>query len=192
MTHINITERAKTILVQPLKTWRLIDSEQHDLKSLFVPYMVALAAIPSVCNFVGMAMVGMSSPTGTVRWPFGAAMSMMLNSYVLMLMMTFGMGLLISHLAPFFGGSKNLHNGMKVAVFASTPVMLAGFVNLLPAASMLNILAALYGFYLLYLGLPVVMKTDPEKTPEYTLVTVISSVIAAVVLNQMNSSFSPI
>ena len=74
-------------------------------------------------------------------------------------MVTFGMGWLASVLAPTFGGQSNLVQGLKLAVFGGTPMMLAGVFNLLPALSIIGLLVALYSLYVMYLGLPVLMSS---------------------------------
>jgi uncharacterized membrane protein len=71
---------------------------------------------------------------------------------------------------------------MKCAVYAYTPGWVAGVLHLVPALDMLVLIAALYGFYLLYLGLPVLMKTPPEKAVSYTVVVLICAIVLSIVL----------
>jgi hypothetical protein len=94
-------------------------------------------------------------------------------------------------LAPTFGGKSDLVQGLKLAVFASTPMMLAGIFNLLPALSILGLIVALYGLYVMYLGLPVLMKNPAEKTIPYMVVLVIASIVSAVVLFTLSNAFAP-
>jgi hypothetical protein len=105
--------------------------------------------------------------------------------------MTFVLGWIISALAPTFGGKSDLIQGLKLAVFASTPMMLAGVLNILPALSIVGLIAALYGLYVMYLGLPVLMKNPQEKTIPYMVVLVIASIVCAVVLFSLSNAFTP-
>jgi Yip1 domain len=188
---MDIVERAKAITLNPAATWPVIDAEKHDAKSLFVPYMLVLAAIPAVASFIGLSLVGMGGFGFNFRIPIASGIAMMITTYVLTLAMTFGMGLLASTLAPTFGGQSNLVQGLKLAVFGGTPMLLAGIFNVLPALSILGILVAFYALYVMYLGLPVLMKNPKEKTIVYMVVLIIASIIAGVVLSAVTSAFTP-
>lgn len=188
---MNIVERAKAISLNPAATWPVIEAESHDVKSLFVPYMLILAAIPAVASFIGTSLIGIGGFGFSMRIPIASGLAMMVTTYVLSLAMTFGMGWLISALAPTFGGQNNLISGLKVAVFGSTPMMLAGIFNLLPALSIIGLVVAIYSLYIMYLGLPVLMKNPKEKTVVYMIVVVIASIIAGVLLGMISRAFTP-
>ena len=189
---MDIVARAKAITLNPAATWPVIDAESHDAKSLFVPYMLILAAIPAICTFIGMSLIGIGGFGFSMRVPILSGLAMMVTTYILSLVMTFGMGWLISALAPTFGGQSNLVQGLKIAVFGSTPMMLAGVFNILPALSIIGLLVALYSLYIMYLGLPVLMKNPKEKTIPYMIMVVIASVIAGVLLGVISRAFTPI
>jgi hypothetical protein len=188
---MDIVARAKAITLNPAATWPVIDAEKHDAKSLFVPYLLILAAIPAVCSFIGLSLVGMGGFGFNFRVPIASGLAMMITTYILSLVMTFGMGWLTSVLAPTFGGQSNLVQGLKLAVFGGTPMMLAGVFNVLPALSIIGLLVALYSLYVMYLGLPVLMKNPKEKTIAYMVVLIIASVISAVVLGMVSHAFTP-
>lgn len=188
---MDIIERAKAITINPAATWPVIEAEKHDAKSLFVPYLLILAAIPAVCSFIGLSLVGMGGFGFSFRVPIASGLAMMVTTYVLSLVMTFVLGWIISALAPTFGGKSDLVQGLKLAVFASTPMMLAGVLNILPALSIVGLIAALYGLYVMFLGLPVLMKNPQEKTIPYMVVLVIASIICAVVLFSLSNAFTP-
>ena len=174
---MNLVERAKAISLSPATTWPVIDAEKHDAQSLFVPYMLILAAIPAVAGFIGMTMIGVGGFGFSFKMPFVSGLGMMVTTYILSLVMTFVFGWLASTLAPTFGGQSNLEQGLKLAVFGGTPMMLAGVFNVLPALSFVGLLVALYSLYVMYLGLPVLMKNPKEKTIPYMVVLIIASII---------------
>ena len=188
---MDIVARAKAITLNPAATWPVIEAETHDAKSLYVPYLLILAAIPAICTFIGMSIIGIGGFGFSMRIPFGSGLAMMVTTYILSLVMTYGMGWLISALAPTFGGQSNMIQGLKIAVFGATPMMLAGVFNILPALSIVGLLAALYSLYVMYLGLPVLMKNPKEKTITYMVVVVIASIIAGVVLGMISRAFTP-
>jgi hypothetical protein len=188
---MDIVERAKAITLNPAATWPVIEAEKHDAKSLFVPYLLILAAIPAICSFIGLSIVGMGGFGFNFRVPVASGLAMMITTYILSIIMTFGMGWLASALAPTFGGKSDLVQGLKLAVFGGTPMMLAGVFNILPALSIIGLLVALYSLYVMYLGLPVLMKNPKEKTIVYMVVLIIASIIAGVVLSMVTRAFTP-
>ena len=188
---MDIVARAKAITLNPAATWPVIEAETHDAKSLYVPYLLILAAIPAICTFIGMSIIGIGGFGFSMRIPFGSGLAMMVTTYILSLVMTYGMGWLISALAPTFGGQNNMIQGLKIAVFGATPMMLAGVFNILPALSIVGLLAALYSLYVMYLGLPILMKNPKDKTITYMVVVVIASIIAGVVLGMISRAFTP-
>lgn len=188
---MDIVARAKAITLNPAATWPVIEAESHDVKSLYVPYLLILAAIPAICTFIGMSIIGIGGFGFSMRIPVVSGLAMMVTTYILSLAMTFGMGWLISTLAPTFGGQSNLIQGLKIAVFGATPMMLAGVFNILPALSIIGLLVALYSLYVMYLGLPILMKNPKDKTITYMVVVVIASIIAGVVLGMISRMFTP-
>ena len=188
---MDIVARAKAITLNPAATWPVIEAETHDAKSLYVPYLLILAAIPAICTFIGMSIIGIGGFGFSMRIPFVSGLAMMVTTYILSLVMTYGMGWLISALAPTFGGQSNMIQGLKIAVFGATPMMLAGVFNILPALSIVGLLAALYSLYVMYLGLPILMKNPKDKTITYMVVVVIASIIAGVVLGMISRAFTP-
>ena len=180
---MNLVERAKNILLQPNQEWPVIAAEAGDTKSLFTSYAVPLAAITPVAMWIGHSLIGISiGPLGTYRTPIVAGVGFAALSYVLALLSVFVVGLIIDALAPSFGGEKNSAQAMKCAVYAHTPAWLGGIFHLLPSLSILAVVAALYGLYLLYLGLPLLMKAPKDKAVGYTVVVVICAIVLAIVV----------
>ena len=188
---MNLIDRVKSILLQPKETWVVIDSENTDVATLYTQYAMILAAIPAVCGFIGLSLIGFSAFGVSVRVPLVAGLVNMVLSYVLSLVGVFVLGLIINALAPTFGGHKSQIQALKVAVYASTAAMVGGVFSLLPALSMLALIAALYSIYLLYTGLPVLMKSAPEKSIAYTVVVIIAAIVMGVIMGAVSSLFMP-
>ena len=188
---MNLIERAKNILLQPRPTWVAIDAESTDTATLFTRYAMVLAAIPAVCGFIGMSLIGFGGFGVTFRVPLVSGLVNMVVSYVLSLAGIFVLGLIIDALAPAFGGQKSPIQALKVAVYASTAALLGGIFSLLPALAMLGLLAALYSIYLLYTGLPVLMKSLPEKSAAYTAVVIVAAIVLGVVIGAVSAVFVP-
>ena len=86
------------------------------------------------------------------------------------------LGLLIHALAPAFGGRRDFDNAFKLAVYSYTPVWLAGIFLLAPGLRFLGLLG-LYGIYLLWVGLPQMMKVPVSSVLAFTVVIVIGAAV---------------
>src|SRR5947207_101669 len=58
-----------------------------------------------------------------------------------------------------------------------------------PAIAWLGLLAGFYSIYLIYTGLPVLMRCPPAKAGAYTAVVVVCSIVAMIVLAGVSSLF---
>lgn len=188
---MNVVERAKSILLSPKPTWQTIETEPADTAGLYTGYLMLLAAIPAVCGFIGMSIIGMGMFGVSVRVPFLSGLVGMVVSYVLSLVGVYVLSLIISALAPKFGGAANQIQALKVAVYASTAAMLGGVFNLLPALAMLSLLASLYSIYLLYTGLPILMKSKPEKAVAYTALVIVAAIVVGLIVSAIHALTMP-
>lgn len=188
---MDIIERVKSILFQPTPTWATIEAEPADVAGLYTRYLMVLAAIPAVCGFIGMSLIGMGAFGVSLRVPLVSGLANMVVSYVLSLVGVFVLALIVDALAPRFGGQKSSIQALKLSVYASTAAMLGGVFSLLPSLAMLGLLAALYSIYLLYVGLPVLMKNPPERTLAYTAVVLVAAIVMGLVMGAVSSVFMP-
>ncbi len=181
---MDLIQRAKNIVLTPAAEWQVIAPETVSMGELYRGYIVPLAAIGPIASFIGLSLVGVGIPAlGTYRMPLLSGLSMALISFVLALVGVFVLGLIIDALAPTFGGEKNPLQALKVAAYAYTPAWIAGVLYILPALGTLVLLASLYGLYLLYLGLPVLMKSPKEKAAGYTAVVVVCAIVLAILFS---------
>ena len=188
---MNIADRAKAILLNPRPTWGLIEAEPATPAGLYKGYLMWLAAIPAVCGFIGMSLIGVGGFGFTVRLSPLAGLGNAVLSYVLSLVGIYVLSLIANALAPRFGGVQSPIQALKLTVYASTAALVGGVFSLLPVLSMLGLLAALYSIYLIYTGLPVLMKNPPEKSAVYTLVLIVASIVLGVVFGALLALFRP-
>ena len=180
---MNLVERVKSILLTPEIEWKAIEREPGDPAYLFANYVVYLAAIPAICEFIGMSIIGVSIPAvGTVRVPIGSGLAQAILQYALAFVSVYVLAMIVDMLAPNFGGRKNFASALKLAVYSYTPAWLAGIFLLIPGLRILVVLG-LYGFYLFWKGLPLLMKSPPEdKNLAYTAAVVGCAVVIAIVV----------
>ena len=183
MDFAKLIERVKGIVLSPKTEWEKIAAEPADVKSLFTGYAMILAAIPAVCGLIGSTLIGVSLPiVGTIRTPIAGALVQLVLTYVLGLVVIYVVALIVDALAPTFDGQKNSLQALKLVVYSSTPVWLAGVFALVPLLSVLGILAALYGLYLLYIGLTPLMKNPQDKSIGYTALIIVCYIVLAIIV----------
>ena len=185
---MSLIERVQSILLRPKPTWPVIAAEPADAASIYSGYVVILAAIPAICAFIGWTLVGGGFGV-TYRLPIATGLMQMVIGYLLSLAMIYVLALIVNALAPTFGGSKDLVAALKVVAYGSTAGFVGGVFSLLPSLSWLGLIASFYSIYLIYLGLPVLMRCPPEKAGAYTAVVVVCALIAMIVLGAVSSLF---
>jgi hypothetical protein len=142
---MDIVERVKAILLTPKSEWLVIERESGEPAYLFTSYVAILAAIPAVCGFIGMSIVGVSLPVvGTIRVGIVSGIASAIVQYLLAFALVYVVGLIIDALAPTFNAQKDPPNALKLAVYSMTPAWLAGVFSLIPGLRALGVLG-LYG-----------------------------------------------
>jgi hypothetical protein len=178
-----LVERARNMLLKPSETWSIIAEEPASVGSLFTGYAVILAAIPPVAGFIGGQVFGHSFFGITYRPPFIGALVGAIFHYVLSLISIYVFALIINALAPSFDGQKDQIRALKVAVYSYTAAWVAGIFTIIPALALLSTLGGLYSLYLIFLGLPRLMRSPESKALGYTAVSIIVAIVLTVVVS---------
>ncbi len=171
----NLIARVKAILLTPETEWPVIERESGDLSFLFTKYVAILALIPALARFIGSSLIGGYTP-------IGSGLAGAIFGYVGAFVVVYVVALLIDILAPTFGAQKNFANALKLSVYAHTPLWVAGIFLLIPGLSYLTILG-LYGIYILWTGLPPLMRAPSNKALPYAAAAVAWAVVLAIVLS---------
>ena len=181
--------RAVNLLMRPKAEWAVIDAEPASIKGIYLSYLLIWLAVPAMCQLIGQLVFGVNVFGFIVRPPlFGTLVGVILN-YAAMAAWIFVFALIIDLFAPSFGGQKNAVQAFKAAAYAGAPSYVAGVLYLVISLPFLGMLAwlglfaaAVYGVYLLYLGLRNVMKSPADKAVLYTLVVCLVGGIIGFVL----------
>jgi Yip1 domain len=187
---MDLVERAKAIILTPRTEWLAIEPEPGDATYLFTNYVAILAAIPAICGFIGLSIIGLGmGPMGAFRVGIGAGLFGAILRYLLAFVMVYVMALIIDALAPTFGGRKDQSSALKLAVYSMTPAWLAGVFLLIPSLGFLGILG-LYGLYVFWLGVPVMMKAPSDKSAAYTAAVVVCAIVISLVVGVILGAFT--
>ena len=170
--------RVKNILLTPSTEWPVIAAESSSARTIYFQYVAPLVAIGAIATFIGQTMIGVTIPlVGQIRVPMIAGLGSAVLSFLLAFLGVFLIALLVDGLAPTFGGVKDPLRALKVTVYSYTPAWVAGVLHVIPWLGVISVLGAFYGLYLLYLGLPVLMRCPKEKALGYTVVLVICAIV---------------
>ena len=180
---MGLVERAKNICLNPKNEWTVIARETTATGALITGYVLPLATLSAVAGLIGGSLIGHSVPLGgAYRIPIVTGLVFAIYHVAMAVVSVFVLSLVISALGPSFGGTKNQQQALKVAAYSYTPAWIAGVLTAVPMLGMLAFLGAIYGLYLLYLGLPRLMKSPEQKSLGYTAVVVICAIVIGAVI----------
>jgi hypothetical protein len=175
-----IMQRVGGILLCPTAEWNAIEGEHSGL--VVNGYVALLAAIPALSGLIGFSAIGEGVPSlGIVRVPVLSGLLAAVSSYLLAFVVVYLLALIINMIAVRFEAKRNFPAALKLAVYSYTPVWLSGVFLLVPGLRFLSVLAV-YGFYVLRRGLPVMMKAPEGRVSRYTATIFIIAFVVRILI----------
>jgi hypothetical protein len=176
--------RVKNMILTPKTEWPVVEREPTSIGQLYISYVAPLALVAAVLAFIHVSLIGVHLPFGgTIRQPFSLGLMSLVTTLVGAFIGLLIVGFIINVLAPTFGGVRDMRQAVKTAAYAFTPAWIGAVFGLLPAFSTLLQLAAdVYAIYVLYLGLPVMMRGKRESAAGYTASVVVCTIILGFIL----------
>ncbi|VUD60040.1 Inner membrane protein YohC [Thalassocella blandensis] len=185
------------IMIHPSSEWKLIRKQKESFKQVFLSHVPFLALIPAIASFIGVTQVGWSvGDAAPVKLTVASAMSLCALTYFALLGGVYVLGEFINWMSKTYGvqgPEERVHyDGAALAVYVTTPLMLAGVFMLYPALwlnSIVLTLAGAYSVYLIYEGIPILMKIDKDRAFMYAssvvtvgLVMMVTAMISTVLI----------
>jgi hypothetical protein len=181
---MNLIERAKNIIITPKTEWDKIAGEATPTQQLIVGYVLPLAGAAAVAGFIGSSILA-----GLFGGAIGIGFALIgaIIHVVMAVVSVFVLGFIIDALAPTFSGTKNFEQALKVTAYSYTPAWVFGLLAIIPLlGSLAALVGGLYGIYLLYLGLPKLMKAPQEKSVPYLIVVIIAAIVLWAVIAMLS------
>lgn len=155
------------LLTNPDNQWKAIRKDSESVTRLYTGHVLLLALIPAVAGFVGTTQVGWQIGDGQVtRLSINSALSLSVLFYAAMLAGIFILGKFIDFFAATYDAGDQAPRGVAMAAYTATPMFLIGVIAVYPNI-WVNMLAGLvaiaYAVYLLYEGLPILMKIPEDR-----------------------------
>jgi len=179
MNFPKLQARVVGMLKNPTIEWRTISGEPDDIQSLYMNYIIPLAAIPAVAMFLGLAIIGVPF---IGRVGFITALATAIVLYIQTLVAPLVAAIVIEQLAPRFSSSGSTVDALKLVAYASTPVWIGSVIYLIIYLTPLMIVPIIFAVYLFYLGLPPMLKTHPNNVVPFMLVSFIAIVVVNIFL----------
>lgn len=182
-TVMNTIDRAKNIIVSPNKEWDVIALEQPNAGQIITNYVLLLAGAAAVAAFIGYAFIGFNygifGRMATTQWGIYHALNVLVGAIA----GVFISALVIDALAPTFGSEKNMGRSVQLVAYSYTPYWVAGLLAIYPPLALIGALAGLYGLYLMYIGMPKLKKTPPDKHAGYFIVSLVTIVVVYLIIS---------
>lgn len=191
------------LFTHPDSEWAEIRKEHAPPRRLYVAYVLVLAAIAPICAYISTAHFGWTVGSDRlIKLTEISAFQMSLLTYLAMLVGVFALGYAINWMARTYGADEEPvpSNAIALAAYSCTPLFLAGFALLYPVPwfnALVFLAAAGYGAWLMYEGLPIVMRIPKDQAVMYVgalltvaLVILVSTRVGSVIL--WNYGFGPV
>lgn len=178
---MNLIDRVKNILLTPQKEWHVINSEPGNTANITTTYILPLTLIGTLAAFIGFGFFGVGIGVFKVAG-VGWGIKMALGYAIRSILGVFVLAFIIDALASNFNSEKNFEKSFQVAAYSATAGLVGGIFLLVPALSILAMLASLYGLYLLFLGLPILKKTPADKSVSYFVVVLVVAILVGILL----------
>ncbi len=161
---MDLVSRVQGILLKPEEEWTRIKPEPTPILRLYTSYVLILAAIPALSQFLTLVIIGRRLPfVGWLRVGIGFALGKAIWAYFADLVLIFIGAIIINALAPIFSSKQDLSSAFKLLIYSATPGWIAGVFFLVPFLGIFATLVAFYGVYLLYLGIKTPMLDTPKS-----------------------------
>lgn len=185
------------ILLRPSSEWKVIRNEKRSFLQVFIGHVPFLALIPAVSAYIGVTQVGWSVAEGDpIKLTTESALSLCALAYVALLAGIYVLGEFINWMSKTYGvqgdEATRHYEATALAVYVSTPILLAGIANLYPELwFVIGVmgLAGAYAVFLVYQGMPILMNISKDQAFMYAssvvtvaLVLMVTVLVATVVI----------
>ena len=178
MDIMKIVNQAKDIILNPEGAIKKLKDEKVTQNDIIM--YLAIVAVPT---FLGILLGYGFFWWGGFGGLIGYAFALAITTYILSIIGIIVFGFILNALAGNFQTKQNKMQAMKLVSYAATPWLLLGIVNIFPAASLISILGGLYGLYILYIGIPILMETPKEQHMPYFIVGAIVYIVVMSVIH---------
>ena len=179
----SIIARIKGFFQDPKQEWEIISNEEKTTSIIFKSFLFPLSIISAFACYIGYGIVGSEQgkfgkiATAKLGYSYAAL------TFITLIASIFLTALLIPYLAKPFKAEKDFGKAFKLVVYSYTPTLAAGLFYIVPALSPLVLLAGLYTFYLLYLGLKPITHIPDDKTKIFYILILATTIFVYLIIS---------
>ena len=173
---MNIIDRAKGMILAPAAEWQAVERESTTPQQVLTGYVVPLAAAGALIVMIVSALAGLRLITAGF-----IAISTFLSAIAGCIAGAF----IADGFATTFGGRSDRTQAFRLMGYAFTAVLVANLIPIPYLGAILRFAAAIYSIYVLYLGIPVLMKAPADKAVPYTLVLIVVLLIVTWIVSMI-------
>jgi len=155
------------MLVQPSTQWRKIAELPQATLTTMILYPCVMALLPAVAWYYGTTRIGWSvGDGGSIKLTTDSALAIIILFYFAMISAVAIIGYFIHWMSDTYGADSSFAKGIVIAGFTATPLFLAGASGFHPVLwldMLVGVISVCWSVYLLYLGIPIVMKIPEER-----------------------------
>ncbi|MGQ0531739.1 MAG: Yip1 family protein [Caulobacteraceae bacterium] len=177
-----ILSRAYGLLREPKKEWEQIKAEETTIPNILIGYVAPLAAIPPICDLIGSALFNR-----LLTIEPGEALIRAAVTWLVSIGLVFFLGVLVNVVADNFDGDKDELAAQKIAAYSLTPAFLSGVFSLWPPLWWVSLFALAAMVYIMYRGLPILMKAPPDRALSYAATVTVAAAVSGIVLFSLAS-----
>ena len=154
------------IMFSPLAEWEKIREDSASIIGHYLKYIVLIALLPPVAWYYGSTVVGWTLGERVIRLTPESAMQIMTLFYLAILFGIGFLGFMVHWMSETYGAQSSFIKGILIASLCATPLFIAGAVGFYPILwldMLIGVFAVCWSTYLLYNGIPIVMKIPETR-----------------------------
>lgn len=186
-----ILGRVQRLVLSPATEWDVIAGEDADIQRIYMNYVGPLIIAAAVAAAIGISVFGISAGFVTFRVSAGSALTQAVAQIGLGLVGVYVTSIVINALAPQFGGTADAGQAFRLAAYAPTPYWVASVLTIIPQLEIIALLVGLYSVYLLFVGLPKLMKPTEDRALVYTLAVAGVMIVIYILIDAVSAAMLP-
>lgn len=155
-----------TALLSPRRAFAAVADDPPSGARVFFGTALWLALLPPVFAFVGTTLFGWRLGVEPLLLPPGTALAVSAMYFVLLLAGLLSSAFVAHWMAGTYGADTSYAHSLALMTLVAVPLAIGSVVHLYPNAFfnvMVLVPTLMWSMYLLYRGLPVVLRTDPGR-----------------------------
>lgn len=156
------------LLVRPSSHWRTLAALPDSTLNALLLYPCIMALLPAVAWYFGTTHIGWSvgDDGEQIRLTRESARIICILFYLTMIVCVAIIGYFIHWMAATYGAQTTVTRGIVTTGLIATPLFLAGLVGFYPILwldMLIGVVAVCWAVYLMYLGIPIMMRISEER-----------------------------